>query len=66
MMTFMLQPQNLFVVKLANGSQCLKIGDFDLSRSLENDKSTVEAAFAGVLHIYLVMLTTSFSLEVLH
>ena len=40
-------------MQLANGSQCLKIGDFDLSRGLENDKSTVQTAAAGGLYIYI-------------
>ena len=39
-------------MQLTNGSQCLKIGDFDLSRGLENDKSTLRTAPAGVLHIF--------------
>ena len=38
----------------ADGSQCLKIGDFDLTRGLENDKSTVRTVDGGVLRIYLI------------
>ncbi|KAI0214696.1 hypothetical protein LSAT2_000181 [Lamellibrachia satsuma] len=45
-----LKPQNLFVVQLANGSQCLKIGDFDLCRGFENGASTVHTAAAGTKH----------------
>ncbi|KAI0217483.1 Serine/threonine-protein kinase/endoribonuclease ire-1, partial [Lamellibrachia satsuma] len=45
-----LKPQNLFVVQLTGGSQCLKIADFGLTRSLENGASTVHTAVDGTRH----------------
>ena len=51
MITVVLQPENIFVAYQQDGSPCLKLADFGISRSLVDGQSTYVSGPAGVLNL---------------
>ena len=52
MITVVLQPENIFVAYHQDGSPCLKLADFGISRFLVDGRSTYDSGPAGMSNLF--------------